>query len=155
MPTDDFPRQLQRTLHGMGIKANELGWELPDYVSCGGEPMSNELIVYYVGEEFDTAPFTALAQPGTSVMFRRALLSRAQQEHLYQLVDELRPAFQAAGVQITGWAKGGDPSAIGFKVGYLPADAQLPTELVEQLEIYGPGTVTFTPGFGLASFTDR
>ena len=105
---------------------------------CSVEPFASQIRLSGAGKHF-VLPYDQAAGNLTNLIVTRS--------------DVI--ASQRAGVQITGWAKGGDPSAIGFKVGYLPADARLPTELVEQLEIYGPGTVTFTPGFGLASFTDR
>lgn len=73
-------------------------------------------------------------------------MSAIEIDNLNHLISTLLPQFKVAGIKLTSW---GPDYANGMQIRYTSdtlVSPEIPQQLREKLEIYGPDTVTFQSG---------
>jgi hypothetical protein len=155
VPGADIDWALQDRICQLASAAAALGADDPAYTGSVVDVENARLRVYRkpsVPSQVDDEDYRALAQPGVSIEFEAAPLSARETANLDRLIVALVPQFKAAGITISSW---GTDFASGVRVDYYPTTSELPQYLRDQLEIYGPGTVSFRPGrtVSLADFS--
>jgi hypothetical protein len=143
----DIDWALQEVIGQVATAADEVGASDPAYTVSVVDVRHARLLVYrksLTPDDFDVQKYVALAPAGVSIAFKAAALSATEIEHLSNLIAALSPEFRAVGIRLHGW--GPTDYASGMHVLYTSDTPEVPRRLLERLEIYGPGTVTFKPG---------
>jgi hypothetical protein len=141
----DIGWALQDRICRVAAAADLVGTSDPAYTGSVVDVENARLRVYRkpsIPSQVDDEAYRGLAQPGMSIEFQAAPLSARETEDLDRLIVALAPEFKASGITISGW---GTDYVGGVRIDYYPATPELPQHLREQLELYGPGTVSFRP----------
>ncbi|HEX8082582.1 MAG TPA: hypothetical protein VF557_20405 [Jatrophihabitans sp.] len=142
----DIDWALQEVIGRVATAADEVGKNDPAYTVSYTDVRNARLQIYrksLTHDDFDLQRYLALAPEGVSIVFEAAALSATEIEHLMDLIYALAPEFKAAGIRLHSW---GPDYATGMRILYTSDTPEIPRRLVEKLEIYGPGTVTFEVG---------
>ncbi|HEY0167031.1 MAG TPA: hypothetical protein VGB75_08320 [Jatrophihabitans sp.] len=146
VPGADIDWALQEVIGRVATAADKVGATDPAYTVSVVDVRNARLQIYrksVTTDAFDLSKYRVLAPAGVSIEFEAAALSATEIKHLSDLIWALSPEFKAAGVKLQSW---GPDYANGMHVLYTSNTPELPRHLVESLEIYGLGTVTFQVG---------